>query len=113
MLSIEQHFSNDAQQLLMRLASALDSRHKSLKFLSSADCQLVRSQLTGKCNELCDSSEVPKTSCPPSKRQKIDLLSYEESSDSNGCSPDRDSVVEKEVIKFCADHSIASNDDPG
>ena len=112
MSSIERHFSNDAQQQLMRLASALDPRHNALKFLSSADRQLVHSQLTEKCNELSDCSEMPKTPCPPSKRQKIDLLSYEESSDSNGCSPDRGSVVEKEVIKFCADDSIANNDDP-
>ena len=83
-VSIHSHFQDSVRNKAMLIATALDPRHRSLKFLKSADKESVFEDVITEASSLADTPDA--TSSSP-KRPKLslaaELLDYSESSDSS------------------------------
>ena len=116
--SLKQHFGDNEQQQLSRLASVVDPRYKHLKFLPSAEREQAYSHLSDTLSTMIEEQPQPAvdTEPPDPKRSKVDpLLDYQDSSDSNGSSPAQicaAAIVEKEILQYKADDPISRTSDP-
>ena len=123
--SLSSHFSDSDQQKLMVLATVLDPRFKSLKFLPSAERKHVYVDLLDAATDLwaTERGEMPPSldlesgSSPLPKRKKMGhcLLDFTDSgSDTSGSSPSRDvlGAVDKEVSNYQTESEISNSEDP-
>ena len=118
--SIEQRFSDPSQHKLMLLASILDPRHKSLKFLSPPERVTAFTELTTVANEFyvatASASASEEQLLPPSKRIRHDFLDIGSSSSEsgNGSSPALDPAaeIEKEVNTYRVEEQVDRDTNP-
>ena len=122
--SLQAHFSDLDQQKLMLLATALDPRLKSLKFLPSPERRHVFVDLFDAATDLVaaerqgiSSTDLESEPPPSPKRQRMErgLLDYtDSSSDTNGSSPTDDiaAAVDMELSNYKAEDEIPKSEDP-
>ena len=113
--NLKAHFLDKKQREFALLASAVDPRYKSLKFLDSSERGAVfRILVIGN-----DSNEQVEDTVSTAKQLKAveeDILDYAASSGSSGSNSPNDSrlsnIIEKEVFLYCSDDEIDHGDDP-
>ena len=118
--SVHSHFQDCAKNKAMLSATALDPRHKTLKFLKSPEREAIFEDVISKASFLREMTEV--TSGSP-KRRKLssiarDLLDYSESSGSSPSSgtqspfPEFKSAIEREMHYYRAEEATDKSEDP-
>ena len=114
--SIEQRFSDPSQHKLMLLASILDPRHKSLKFLSPLQRVTAFTELTTVANEFyvatASASASEEQLLPPSKRSRHDFLDIGSSSSESGNGSSPAAEIEKEVNTYRAEEQVDRDTNP-
>ena len=86
------------------MASDIDPHFKSLKFLPSSQRSAVYTSLTIICASITVEDD---TQCSPMKRRKVSSpFDFNDTSDSNGFSPDDTNEAETEVATYRAEQVV-------